>query len=78
MTPTPFARAAAITARGLAGPSKNFRPPGESSRLAMHCTAAGLGSSASASMIASGWPIPVSPQAPISPSVFSRSNAGRT
>ena len=29
ITPTSLARAAAITARGFAGPSKNFRPPGE-------------------------------------------------
>ena len=28
ITPTPLARAVAITARGFAGPSKNFSPPG--------------------------------------------------
>ena len=78
MTPTPVARAAAITARGLAGPSKNFRPPGESSRLAMHCTAAGAGLSPSTLMSVSGWPMPVRPQAPIRPSATKRSNTGRT
>ena len=78
MIPTPLARASAITARGLAGPSKNFSPPGESSRLAMHCTAAGPGVSPRSRMIVSGWPMPVSPQAPISPSATSRSKTGRT
>src|SRR5438477_2621671 len=58
MTPTRFARAAAITSRGLAGPSKNLRPPGESSRFAMHCTAAGAGLSPRSLMIVSGWPMP--------------------
>ena len=29
MMPTPFARAAAMISRGLAGPSKNFSAPGE-------------------------------------------------
>ena len=51
---TPFARAAAMTARGLAGPSKNFSPPGESNKLAMHCTADGAGRSPSSLMIVSG------------------------
>ncbi len=69
MTPTPAARAAAITARGLAGPSKNLRPPGESKRLAMHCTAAGAGVSPRSRMIVSGWPMPVRPQAPMTPSL---------
>jgi aryl-alcohol dehydrogenase-like predicted oxidoreductase len=54
ITPTPRARAAVIIARGFAGPWKNFRPPGESSRLAMHCTAAGAGRSPRSSMIVSG------------------------
>jgi len=76
--PTPAARAAAITARGLAGPSKNFSPPGESSRLAMHCTAAGAGCSPSTLISVSGSPMPVMPQAPISPSLTKRSKAGRT
>ena len=36
ITPTPLAWAAAMIERGFAGPWKNFSPPGESSRLAMH------------------------------------------
>src|SRR5215469_9621141 len=61
ITPTSLARAAAIMARGFAGPRKNFSPPGESSRLAMHCTAAGAGRSLSRLMMMSGWPMPVAP-----------------
>jgi hypothetical protein len=51
-----------MTARGFAGPSKNFSPPGESSRFAMHCAAPGTGRSANSLMIVSGWPIPLRPQ----------------
>src|SRR5262245_11622724 len=64
MTPTFAARAAAITARGLAGPGKNFSPPGESSKFAMHWIAAGVGRSASTLISVSGCPMPVRPQAP--------------
>lgn len=56
---------------------KNLRPPGESSRFAMHCTAAGAGLSPRSLMIVSGWPMPVSPQAPMTPSSTSFSNKGR-
>ncbi len=67
-----------MIARGFAGPWKNFSAPGESSRLAMHCTAAGAGRSLSSRMMVSGWPMPVRPQAPINPSATSFSNTGRT
>ena len=50
---------------------------GESRRLAIHCTAAGAGPSPSRRMIVSGWPMPVSPQAPIRPSATRRSKSGR-
>ena len=77
ITATPFSLAAAMISRGFAGPSKNFSPPGESSKLAMTCTAEGFGASASTFKIASGWPIPVTPQAPIRPSFTNFSNNGR-
>ena len=78
MTPTPLAWATAMTSRGRRARPVPFISPGESSRLAMACTAAGRGPAESASMVAAAWLMPVMPQWRISPSLTSRAKAGRT